>query len=103
MQVPWADELNPPQFTFEAWVLPDPFLDPKYFYCLAESTGPQGLDPKNTGWGLYLGPSDLNNPDPAGPLFWQVWMGDGNQFNRVAIAKPDFPQILRGMRFRNSG
>ncbi|MGO8761038.1 MAG: hypothetical protein ACLP2P_16455 [Desulfobaccales bacterium] len=96
VQVPWADELNPPQFTFEAWVLPDPFMDPKYFYCLAESTGPQGLGPKTTGWGLYLGPADLNNPDPAGPLFWQVWMGDGNQFNRVAIAKPDFPTDSQG-------
>jgi hypothetical protein len=91
VQVPWAEELNPPQFTFEAWVSPDPLLDPQYVYCLAESTGPQGLGQKKNGWGLYLGPSDLNNPDPAGPLFWQVWMGDGTQLNRVAIAKPDFP------------
>jgi hypothetical protein len=96
VQVPWADELNPPQFTFEAWVQPETFLDPKYFYCLAESTGPQGLGPKRTGWGLYLGPSDPNNPDPAGPLFWQVWMGDGNQFNRVAIAKDGFPETPQG-------
>lgn len=91
VQVPWAEELNPTQFTFEAWVSPDPLLDPKYFYCLVESMGPQGLGQKRTGWGLYLGPSDINNPDPAGPLFWQVWMGDGNQLNRVAIGKPDFP------------
>jgi hypothetical protein len=92
VQVPWHEELNPSQFTFEAWVSPNLTLDPKYFYCLVESTGPQGLGPKKTGWGLYLGPSDLANPDPAGPLFWQVWMGDGNQLNRVAIAKPDFPK-----------
>jgi hypothetical protein len=96
VQVPWADELNSPQFTFEAWVQPETFLDPKYFYCLAESTGPQGLGPKQTGWGLYLGPSDPNNPDPAGQLLWQVWMGDGNQFNRVALAKPGFPQDSAG-------
>ena len=96
VQAPWAEALNPSQFTLEAWVLPDPFLDPKYFYCLAESTGPQGLGPKKTGWGLYLGPSDINTPNPAGPLFWQVWMGDGNQFNRVAIAKPDFPKDSEG-------
>jgi hypothetical protein len=96
VQVPWAEALNLPQFTFEAWVQPDPFLDPKYFYCLAESTGPQGLGRKKTGWGLYLGPSDRDNPNPAGPLFWQVWMGDGNQLNRVAIAKPDFPKDSAG-------
>jgi hypothetical protein len=91
VQVPWAEELNTPQFTLEAWVLPNPLLDPKYFYCLAETTGPQGLGQKKTGWGLYLGPSDISNPNPAGPLFWQVWMGDGNQLKRAAIASPDFP------------
>ncbi len=96
VQVPWAEALNPTQFTFEAWVQPDSFIDQKYFYCLAESTGPQGLGPKKTGWGLYLGPSDINNPDPAGPLFWQVWMGNGHQLNRVAIAKPDFPKDSAG-------
>ena len=31
VQVPWADELNPPQFTFEAWVLPETFLGPEIF------------------------------------------------------------------------
>jgi hypothetical protein len=91
VRVPWDARLNPQQFTFEAWVQPVSGLDPKYFYCLAESTGPQGLVPKKTGWGLFLGPADINNPDPAGPLFWQVWMGDGTRLNRVAIAKPDFP------------
>jgi hypothetical protein len=93
VQVPFDDQLNPPQFTLEAWVSPDPFLDPRFFYCLVESTGPAvpGLLGKKTGWGLFLGPSEINNPNPAGPLFWQVWMGDGNQFKRVAIAKPDFP------------
>ncbi len=92
VQVPWAEALNTPQFTLEAWVSPTADLDPRYFYCLVETTGPQGLGQKKTGWGLYLGPLDINNPSPAGPLFWQVWMGDGiNQYNRVAIAKPDFP------------
>ena len=91
VQAPWAEELNTPQFTLEAWVSPNPLVDPKYFYCLVESTGPQGLGQKKTGWGLYLGPSNINNPNPAGPLFWQVWMGDGTRLNRVAIAKPNFP------------
>ncbi len=94
VQVPWADALNPPQFTLEAWVSPDPALDPKYYYCLAESTGPQVADQKNTGWGLYLGPDDPNNP--SGQLFWQVWMGDGTQFNRVGIIKSDFPKDSKG-------
>ena len=95
-EVPWAPELNPQQFTFEAWVQPDPLLDPRYFYCLVESTGPTFPQPRNSGWGLYLGPSDINNPDPAGPLLWQVWMGDGTGFKRVAIANPNFPADSNG-------
>lgn len=101
VQVPFAVQLNPPQFTLEAWVFPDPSLDPHYFYCLAESTGPpgnQGLGRRRAGWGLYLGPSDPNNP--TGPPLWQVWMGDGgdsgDNFKRVAIARPDFPKISDG-------
>ncbi len=86
VQVPFNDLLNPPQFTFEAWVVPDASLLPGFYYCLVESTGPPVAGPlgKQTGWGLYLGPSDINNP--TGPLFWQVWMGDGTQFKKVAIA-----------------
>lgn len=102
VQAPFAVQLNPPQFTFEAWVYPDPQkIDPHYYYCLAESTGPpgnQGLGRRRTGWGLYLGPSDPNNP--TGPPLWQVWMGDGgdtgDNFKRVAMAKPDFPKTSDG-------
>ena len=79
--------------------LPTSSLDPKYFYCLVESTGPQGLGPKKTGWGLYLGPSDLDNPDPAGPLFWQVWMGDGT--NSTEWPSPNL--IFPPPGFHNSG
>ena len=99
VQVPFNGQLNPSPFSFEVIIEPASALDPTFPYCLAESTGPpgpQGLDPKKTGWGLYLGPSDLNNPNPAGPLLWQVWMGDGTQFQRVAIAKPGFPQRSDG-------
>ena len=54
------------------------------YYCLVESTGPaNGVDPRSTGFGLYLGPKDPNAP--AGPYFWQVWMGDGTAFHQVAI------------------
>jgi hypothetical protein len=91
MQVPWADALNAAQFTFEAWVFPDPTLAPGFFYCLAESTGPPGpnsVGPKKTGWGLYLGPE---KPAVAGPPVWQVWMGDGTKFAPVLLAKPEDP------------
>jgi hypothetical protein len=88
VQVPFNDDLNHTPFTFEAWVFPKGNYDPRFFYCLVESTGPPGLDQKKTGWGLYLGPDVPSNPSGH---FWQVWMGDGDQFKRVAIAKPDFP------------
>jgi hypothetical protein len=97
VEVPYHNKLNPAQFTLEAWVSPDAILaDPSakgFYYCLVESTGPQGLVPKQTGWGLYLGPSDFHKND--GP-YWQVWMGDGNGFKPVVIANlpPPAPQTL---------
>ncbi len=99
VQVPFKPELNPAQFTFEAWVSPDPTLPADgNFYCLAESTGPPGFSGPQTGWGLYLGPSAAGASD--GP-YWQVWMGSGPQligpsFNRVAIANgSDNPTQLK--------
>jgi hypothetical protein len=86
VKVPFNIKLNPPQFTLEAWVDPDPSMAKGYFYCLVDSTGPAQFVPKKTGWALYLGP---DNPDatPPGNLFWQIWMGNGTQLKRVAIAK----------------
>jgi hypothetical protein len=86
VQVPFDDHLNPGQFTLEAWVFV-PMVTGEYYRCLVESTGSQGLGPKLTGWGLYLGPKD-NPPDPNNLVdaYWQVWMGDGTNFNRVAVA-----------------
>jgi hypothetical protein len=86
VQVPWDNHLNPQTFSLEAWISPDPGLETQYYYCLAESTGPSGLGPKKTGWGLYLGPS----PDNSASLVWQVWMVFNNTFNRVAVGKWDF-------------
>ncbi|MGO9621107.1 MAG: hypothetical protein ACLPT6_06850 [Desulfobaccales bacterium] len=103
VQVPFTAQLNPPQFTFEAWVQPDPTLPADgNFYCLAESTGPPGFAGPETGWGLYLGPSAPGNTD--GP-FWQVWMGSGPHlvgpaFNRVAIANNSDPDALVGTILR---
>jgi hypothetical protein len=88
VQIPFADPLNPPQFTFEAWVFPDATILSGFYYCLAESTGPAGpnsVGPKKTGWGLYLGPE---NPATPGPPVWQVWMGDGTKFTPVLLAQP---------------
>jgi hypothetical protein len=86
VRVPFAVRLNPPQFTFEAWVAPDPNMPKGFFHCLAESGGPTGVDQKKTGWGLYLGPDNENNTPPDDHS-WQVWMGNGTAFKRVAIAK----------------
>ena len=78
VQIPANDALNPSAFTFECWIDLTGFdQEPEgNYYCLVESTGPaNGVDPRSTGFGLYLGPKDPNAP--AGPYFWQVWMGDG--------------------------
>ena len=101
VQVPFTPQLNSLQFSFEAWVSPDPSIqNDGFFYCLVESTGPPGLGPREIGWGLYLGPSAAGASD--GP-YWQVWMGSGPSlipgpppFNRVAIANgSDNPTQLR--------
>jgi hypothetical protein len=86
VQVPFDDHLNPGQFTLETLVFV-PIVTGEDYRCLVESTGPQGLGPKSTGWGLYLGPKD-NPPDPNNLMdaYWQVWMGDGTTFNRVAVS-----------------
>ncbi len=86
VMAPWDNHLNPQEFSLEAWVSPDPGLETQYYYCLAESTGPSGLGPRKTGWGLYLGP----DPGHPGSLVWQVWMVFNNTFNQVAIGKWDY-------------
>lgn len=97
VQVPWDNHLNPPAFTLEAWVSPDPAMFDttpgvqQFYFCLAESTGPSGLGQRKTGWGLYLGPE--NPVVPLGQLFWQVWMGDGSKFNQVAVANAGRTQL----------
>ena len=42
--VTFDKRLNPPKFTFEAWVSPDPTMAKGFFHCLVESAGPSGLD-----------------------------------------------------------
>jgi hypothetical protein len=89
VRVPFSPALNPQAFALEAWVVPfdEGFdLGPPYYQCIVESTGPPGLGPRSSGWGLYIGPQDPNDP-PSGPYFWQVWMVDSsNQFRQVATS-----------------
>ena len=96
VELPFELLLNPPEFTFEAWVSPDPTMAKGFFHCLVQSAGPLGLSqPKKTGWGLYLGPGDQNKTPPD-EYFWQVWMGNGTDFKRVLIAnRPANPTKLR--------
>jgi hypothetical protein len=98
VRVPFDIDLNPSSFSLEAWVDPKNDLDPDFYYCLVESTGPTGLDQgKRRGWGLYLGPDDPDDPpDDASKLRWQVWMADNDQFKKVATAKPNFPKDGEG-------
>jgi hypothetical protein len=86
VRVPANDALNPSIFTFECWIDLTGFdQEPEgNYYCLVESSGPANeADPRSTGFGLYLGPQAPNAP--AGPYFWQVWMGDGTVFRQVAV------------------
>lgn len=89
VRVPFSAALNPSAFSLEAWVVPydEGFLPgPTHYQCIVESTGPQGLGPRTTGWGLYIGPQDPSDP-PASPYFWQVWMVNiSNTFRQVAIS-----------------
>lgn len=78
VQIPFSSALNPKEFTLEAWVVPfDEGFDPgpPYYQCIVESTGPQGLGTRTSGWGLYIGPQVPSDP-PGSPYFWQVWMVD---------------------------
>ncbi len=95
VQVPFSAKLNPAQFTFEAWVLPniggDAYPGTNY-YCLVESSNWQAGGPteqKSKGFGLYFGPVDPNTP---GTYYWQVWMADGGTYSKVA----DSSQALYG-------
>jgi Concanavalin A-like lectin/glucanases superfamily len=89
VQVPFSPALNPSAFSLEAWVVPfDEGFDPgpPYYQCLVESTGPAGLGPRTSGWGLYIGPRDPNDP-PFSLYFWQVWMYDSsNTFRQIAVS-----------------
>lgn len=86
VEVPFDPVLNQLAFTFEAWLIPEFGTDPpNNFYCLVESSAPAGGMQKKFGFGLYIGPANPAGVMPQ-PYQWQVWMGNGNAFQQVAVA-----------------
>jgi len=95
VEVPFDAVLNPSPFTFEAWVFPEFGGDPpNNFYCLVESSAPEGGVQKKLGFALYAGPANPSSVQPQ-PYQWQVWMGNGQNFQQVAVASDNvkFDQI----------
>jgi hypothetical protein len=95
VEVPFDAVLNPSPFTFEAWVIPEFGSDPaNNFYCLVESSAPDGGVQKKLGFGLYAGPANPASVQLQ-PYQWQVWMGNGQNFQQVAVASDNvkFNQI----------
>lgn len=79
------------EFTVEALVYADWDLTAMgNYYCVAELAGlvPPSLL-KAAGFGLYAGPSDTQ--DTNTPYSWQVWMGNGTDFQRLEEIKPYTP------------
>jgi hypothetical protein len=87
--VPALQDLT--EFTLEALVYPDWDVTALgSYYCVLELAGmvPPALL-KSSGFGLYAGPSDTQNPNT--PYSWQAWMGVGNGFQRLEEKKPYTP------------
>jgi hypothetical protein len=93
----YADELNAPTFTIEALVLPlwdlvSPAAQGRY-RCVMESTNnPPPNGRKNQGYALYAGPEDPSQLNT--PFRWQLWIGDGTIFRRLAQVDPTAPGTL---------
>jgi len=86
VEVPFDAALNPNLFTFEAWIIPEFATDAlNNFYCLMETSSPPGGIQKKLGIGLYAGPANPSSVQLQ-PYQWQVWMGNGQNFQQVAVA-----------------
>jgi hypothetical protein len=81
--------LNLTEFTVEALVYADWDLNATgKYYCVLELAGipHPATNIKGAGFGLYAGPSDTQNP--SSPYSWQVWVGNGLNFDRLEEVKP---------------
>ena len=90
VRIPSVGPLNPPEFTLEALVSPEWDLNVSgKYYCIIESsaTGQQApAQTKKVGYALYAGPDDPNYPNS--PYHYQLWVGTGAAFVRLAEQKP---------------
>ena len=86
VEVPFDAALSPSPFTVEAWIYPEFGADPaNNFYCLVETSAPAGGVQKKFGFGLYAGPANPASTQQQ-PYQWQVWMGNGSNFQQVAVS-----------------
>jgi hypothetical protein len=86
VEVPFDSVLNPVPFTIEAWIFPEFDATPdKNYYCLFESSAPEGGVQKKFGFGLYAGPENPSSGQVQ-PIRWQVWMGNGPTFQLAGMA-----------------
>ncbi|MBC7791312.1 MAG: hypothetical protein H7Z74_15300 [Anaerolineae bacterium] len=90
VQIPFASELNPSTFSVIALVQAEWALNqPGVYYCVMESSDQppnQSGARKTRGFAIYAGPDDP--AQPGTPFRWQLWVGDGTQFNRVSQVDP---------------
>jgi hypothetical protein len=88
VEVPFAPQLNPAQFTLEMFAEPEWNINNaatwgKYYCVLESSDAPaegSGLR-KSRGFAIYAGPDDPSTPNT--PYRWQFWAGDGSTFRQL--------------------
>jgi hypothetical protein len=90
VEVPFSADLNPPQFTVEAWVRPEwPAAETGVFRCVVASREDTGAGGRQ-GYILYAGPTldpaTFAVVDPA--IRWQAWVGDGTTWRMLVSPAP---------------
>lgn len=101
VEVPFSSELNPAQFTLEAFVAAEWDINNASargnYYCVIESSNAfdagSGLR-KSEGFALYAGPDDPTTPDT--PYRWQLWVGDGSAYRQLKEATPNDGTLVTG-------
>src|SRR5262249_987427 len=80
VRVGWAADLNPPQFTLEAFCRAKWNRQVRgFYYTLLSSYSKQA----NAGYAVYGGPVDPN--DPQSEYHWQVWVGTGAALEQLKV------------------